>query len=844
MENKLKEEKSNNFYVVGIGASAGGYEALETFFRNMPPDNGMAFIVIQHLSPDFKSLMAELLSKHTKMRVYRVEDGMQVEPNCVYLIPPKKSMTIFHSHLYLSEISHSQGLNLPINIFFRSLAEDKQDRAIGIILSGTGSDGTLGIRDIKGNGGMVMVQDIATSKFDGMPRSAISIGMVDFILAPEKMPEELIRFVEHIHTTRDETTLTNHHTGSSLPKILSLIKNSENIDFSYYKPTTIIRRIEKRMGINQIATIQEYISYMETHQEEVRILSRELLIGVTKFFRDTEAFNELKNSVIPKLVANRKANTPIRVWVVGCSTGEEAYSLAILFHEYLETVGESVDVKIFATDLDKQMVEQASHGIYPESILADISPDRLNKYFVRKEGSYAVEETIRKTVLFAQQNVISDPPFNKMDLITCRNLLIYLQPQTQKKILSLFHFSLNQSGYLFLGKSETIGEMVNQFKPLDQKLRIYQKIGVVNPELINNRNLNLVNYERRQISQGQKNKAETDRFNEYYKALMGPYEPAAILINGKNEPEYFFGDVNRYLRFAKGRMNLNIFKMIHDELSIAVGTACHKARQEKKEVFYRDILIKQDNQTATINLIVRPAARENYDTDKLFIIFEEVPGTLPPEEEGEVYVAETKTNQRVKDLENELQFTKENLQATVEELETSNEELQATNEELLASNEELQSTNEELQSVNEELITVNAEYQNKIDELTDLTNDYDNLLASTEVGTLFLDSDLNIRKFTPNLPEPFNLTESDIGRSISLFSFQNIYDDFLEDIKDVLQTGEEKNREIELHDAQWYLTRILPYKTAEDLIEGVVITFVDISDLKMMSDQLDRYERT
>jgi two-component system CheB/CheR fusion protein len=312
MENKLKEEKSNNFYVVGIGASAGGYEALETFFRNMPPDNGMAFVVIQHLSPDFKSLMAELLSKHTKMRVYRVEDGMQVEPNCVYLIPPKKSMTIFHSHLYLSEISHSQGLNLPINIFFRSLAEDKQDRAIGIILSGTGSDGTLGIRDIKGSGGMVMVQDIATSKFDGMPRSAISIGMVDFILAPEKMPEELIRFVEHIHTTRDETTLTNHHTGSSLPKILSLIKNSENIDFSYYKPTTIIRRIEKRMGINQIATIQEYISFMETHQEEVRTLSRELLIGVTKFFRDTEAFNEVKNSLIPKLVANRKANTPIQ----------------------------------------------------------------------------------------------------------------------------------------------------------------------------------------------------------------------------------------------------------------------------------------------------------------------------------------------------------------------------------------------------------------------------------------------------------------------------------------------------------------------------------------------------
>lgn len=846
LDNQLSEVMNghnDDLFIIGIGASAGGYEAIEKFFNNMPSNSGVAFVIVQHLSPDYKSLMVELLSKHTEMKVYRVEDGVAIEPDCVYLLPPKKNMNIYHGKLYLTETSHIHGLNLPINIFFRSLAEDKQDKAIGVILSGTGTDGTLGLRDIKGVGGMVMVQDVLTSKFDGMPRSAISTGLVDYVLPPEKMPEQLISYVQQISKTKTGIdSIVPEKKVDSLTKVLSLLNKSQNIDFGFYKPSTIIRRLEKRMSINQIDKMEDYIRFLQSSATEARILAQELLIGVTKFFRDPETFELVKERVIPQILINRKTGSPLRIWVAGCSTGEEAYSLAIIFLEYFEEHKENVDIKIFATDIDKNAIEIASTGIYPDSILADISQERLNRYFVREESTYQVRDTLRKMVIFAHQNIIKDPPFNKIDLITCRNLMIYLQPQAQKKVLSFFHFSLNPDGYLLLGKSESVGDMVNQFKSIDNKWKLYKKLGVHNVTLVDNHSFKISNKDvhlNRPAQQKIKTKSDaTADFDAVYRSLMGSFEPSAILINKANEPEYIFGDANEYLNITKGKLNLNIFKMVNEDLSVAIGTAVRLTRKDRKEVVYTDLVLKNRGESKKLNLIVKPAFPDEEEITNIFIIFDDIKKTDDIKKVGEPLDVESLTNQHIRDLEQELQFTKESLQATVEELETSNEELQATNEELLASNEELQSTNEELQSVNEELITVNSEYQKKIEELVDLNNDYDNLLNSTDIGTLFLDYDLNIRKFTPRLKDEMKLVETDIGRPITHFSYSFLYKEFLTDIRKVLDSLKSIEREIKTEEDNWYLVKILPYKTSGEYVEGVVITLVDVTSRKELSDDL------
>ncbi|MBD3308107.1 chemotaxis protein CheR, partial [candidate division KSB3 bacterium] len=561
-------EKTDKFYVVGIGASAGGYEAIEGFFKNMPPDSGMAFVIVQHLSPDFKSLMVELLSKHTQMEVLRVEDGMEVRPNCVYLIPPKKSMTVFHKHLYLTEINYEHGLKLPINIFFRSLAEDLQDKAIGVILSGTGSDGTLGIRDIKGAGGMIMVQDVVSSKFDGMPRSAISTGVVDYTLPPEKMPEALIKFVSHLSSTQADTgKLIEGGKVDSLTKILALIKRKKGFDFSPYKPSTILRRVEKRMGINQISRVDDYIQFLQDSSHEVSILANELLINVTKFFREPEAFETLKESILPEIMENRKANVPIRVWVVGCSTGEEAYSLAIIFREYLEMFDEKIDVTIFATDIDRTSLAKASEGVYPDNIIVDVSPERLSKYFVRRGQTFQINDSIRKMVIFAHQNILKDPPFNKIDLITCRNLLIYFESQAQQHVLSYLHFALNPGGFLFLGKSETVGAMLNNFKAINHKLKFFKKVGTKMLPLPNNRKFTIDKPAAPPANTVQR-RTQRDTFDTVYRSLMESYEPAAILVNEQNHVEFVFGNASKYLRIPRGKIEKDLLRMLREDLAV------------------------------------------------------------------------------------------------------------------------------------------------------------------------------------------------------------------------------------------------------------------------------------
>lgn len=835
-----ESNKKPNF-VVGIGASAGGLEALEQFFRNVPPDSGMAFVVIQHLSPDYKSLMVELLSKHTKMKVVRVEDGMEVEANTVYLIPPKKNMTIFHGKLYLTSQNHNIGLNLPIDIFFRSLADDMADKAIAIILSGTGSDGTLGIRAIKGAGGMIMVQD-ESAKFDGMPKSAIATGLVDYILPPEKMGERLIQYAKHPFMTKTEDvkkeTLEDEDTYT---KVLAVLRNKVGVDFTFYKPTTIIRRIERRISVNQLDNIEKYLNLLMESPNEVNILYKELLIGVTKFFRDIEAYKVVEEKLIPELFSSKRPGDQIRIWDVACSSGEEAYSIAILIHEYLEKYNLHYDIKIFATDIDKDSIEYASAGIYPESIVTDVPEDKLRKYFRKKGDTYRVNENIRQMVIFATHNIIKDPPFSKLDMIICRNLLIYFQPVMQKKVISAFSFALNTGGFLFLGTSESVGELANYFTVYDNKAKIYRAKEGAKAPMLNELYIPIIRKQRGYVTPESivfKPNANEEILDEITKKLFDDFMPPAVVVDEKLDLVHVFNDVNKFMKLPSGKINLNIMNMINPDLSIALGTAIHRAFKDARDIVYKDLIVSSGDEKIMLDLDVRPFVHKRTGMRLAAIIFYEKDFIAKSSENVEVFEMSDKINQRIFDLEQELKYTKENLQATIEELETSNEELQATNEELIASNEELQSTNEELQSVNEELYTVNAEYQSKIEELTELNNDISNWFNITNIGTIFLDLQLRIRKFTPAITQFINLIEHDLGRPIKHISYNFDYPNFVDDIDFVLKTLQNIETEVRTRDGNWFLVKILPYRTLENAVKGIVITFIDITKQKNIEKQL------
>ncbi len=838
------DESGLDFSVVGIGASAGGLEALEQFFSNMPHDSGLAFVVVQHLSPDYKSLMVELLSKHTKMSVLRIEDGMQLKPNSVYLIPPKKNLTMFHGKLYLTDQGTKHMLNLPIDIFFRSLAEDLGERAIGCILSGTGSDGTLGIRAIKGAGGMAMVQEESSAKFDGMPKSAIATGLVDYIQPAEKMPAQLMKYVKHPYVAKtDNTDKFIREDEDTLSKILALIRTRTGTDFTYYKPNTIIRRVERRISINQLENIENYLNLLVQSPSELNILYKELLIGVTKFFRDSEAIEVIQKKVIPNIFKNKSKTDEVRIWVVGCSTGEEAYSIAILMREYMEYVGKTYDLKIFATDIDRESVEYASAGVYPDNIVADVSEERLKNFFKKNNNTFKVNENIRQMVIFASHNIIKDPPFSKIDMITCRNLLIYFQPVMQKKVLSLFSFSLITNGYLFLGTSESVGDLTPYFTPVDNKWKVFQskeglKSAVANDYYIPTVKKRPAPMIQLDTAQGNK-KNDTKNLVVYVQdMLFKDFVPPAIIINKDYELLHTFGDLSDFLQIPAGKVDLNIMNHIREDLSVAVGTAIHKAMKENREVFYKDMVIKRNEKLVCINLTVKPVNQDKDSKELFLIVFSECKPKESQEKEFEQFDMGQKVHQRIEDLELELKYTKESLQATIEELETSNEELQATNEELIASNEELQSTNEELQSVNEELYTVNSEYQNKIEELTELNNDINNWFNVANIGTIFLDLNLRIRKFTPAIEKFINLLDSDVGRPIKHISYNFKNENFFEEIDGVLKSLQPVEKEVQTKSGGWFLLKILPYRTIENAVKGIVITFIDITDMKVYEQKL------
>jgi two-component system CheB/CheR fusion protein len=844
----LRSESPSHF--VGIGASAGGLEAIETFFTRMPPDSGMAFIIVQHLSPDYKSLMVELLSKRTPMPVYRAEEGMSVDPNCVYLIPPKKNLTIFHGRLLLSEQDHTRGINLPIDVFLRSLAEDQGESAVGIVLSGTGSDGMRGIRAIKESGGMVMVQDPESARFDGMPRSAISTGLADFILPPDEMPPQLLSFAQHPYVATPERSKVLITDEDGMTRIFALLRERARVDFTYYKPSTVVRRIERRMTVNQIHEIPDYVKYMESYPGEVQALYRELLIGVTSFFRDREAFDIIGDKWLPELL-QREGHREVRFWVAGCSTGEEAYSLAILCREAMERLGRSTDVKIFATDIDRDAILRAGSGVYPESIAADLAPAYLGSYFHPRSENFQISRSIREMVVFAQHNLIKDPPFTNIDLISCRNLLIYLQPVLQKKALELFNFSLNPKGILFLGSSETTGDMADYFEPLNHRWKIYRSRGRRRPvgsgaEAMTVPGLGALPPRPRQAGgiRAPRLQDEERVFERLLQAVSGDYVPLALVVNDQMELVHVLGDTEGYLKVPAGKMQNDVTKMIVGDLQIPLTTGIQKCLKNYEEIRFSNIRLKNGGGSRTIQMRIKPLPEKKGQDPLAAVFIEEV---IPSEtgkasEMSHSYDVGRETRQRISDLEQDLQFTKENLQATIEELETSNEELQATNEELLASNEELQSTNEELQSVNEELYTVNAEYQTKILELTELTHDVDNLLSSTQIATLFLDENLEIRKFTPQIRQIYKVMDKDLGRPISHLSHCLVNADPLDIIHRVHEDSMPVEQQVETDDGRWYLLRALPYHVGPQTFSGVVLTFIEITPLRKTQHALKDIE--
>jgi two-component system CheB/CheR fusion protein len=835
-----------SFHYVGIGASAGGLEAIESFFTNMPPDSGMAFIVVQHLSPDYKSLMVELLSKKTAMPVHRAEDAMEVLPNHVYLIPPKKNLTIFHGKLLLSDQDHSRGINLPIDLFLRSLADDQAERAVAIILSGTGSDGMRGVRAVKENGGMVMVQSEESAKFDGMPRSAISTGLADFVLPPDQMPKQLQAFIKHPYVTKTERSESLLSNEDGLIRIFALLRERCKVDFTYYKPSTVVRRIERRMSINQVEDIKDYVNYILGNPAELTTLYRELLIGVTSFFRDQEAFDHLATQVLPELFRNATSRE-IRFWVAACSTGEEAYSLAILARECMDQLGVSQDIKIFATDIDRDAIHYAAAGSYPESIAADLSPRILSKYFHKRDDNFQIARTIREMVVFAQHNLIKDPPFTNINLISCRNVLIYFQPVLQRKVFEFFNFSLAANGVLFLGSSETTGEMASYFEPLEHKLKIFRSKGRLKP--LSDTHLPNVTDTRFHEMKGQFAVArralratDEERVMERFIEIIAPdYIPLALVVNEQLEVQHIFGDAASYFKLPSGKVVNDISKMAVKELAIPLATGIQKVFRQNQELRFSNIRLSHLEAGRLVDMRIKPMPGKK-EQDRLVAIFlSEVKkggDTLDSGHHVQTYDLSKEAEDRMRDLEHELQFTRENLQAAIEELETSNEELQATNEELLASNEELQSTNEELQSTNEELFTVNAEFQNKIIELTELHNDLDNLLSATQIGNLLLDENMEVRRFSKRISDIFKLLDSDIGRPITHITHHLQQCDPMALIREVQVTNRPIEQEVQTQDGRWHLMRIVPYTIGPKTFSGTVVSFIDITVMKQAQESV------
>ncbi|MEO5988933.1 MAG: chemotaxis protein CheB [Candidatus Eisenbacteria bacterium] len=866
---EIAREPVAKFPIVGIGASAGGLGAFEAFFRGMPTDAspGMAFVLVQHLAPNHKSLLTELVRRFTGLEVFEIVDGVAVRPNCIYIIPPGRDLAFMNGKLHLLDPGAAHGLRLPVNFFFQSLAEDQRERAIAVVLSGTGSDGTLGVRAIKSHGGMVVAQRPDTTGYDGMPSSAIATGLVDLQLPPGEMLAAIMAYVSHAFGKLKHLALPMEpRVENAMQRVFILLRSRTGHDFSDYKPNTIQRRVERRMAVHQLDTLEEYSQFLQNTPTEIDALFRDLLIGVTSFFRDPAAFQLLEQDVLSKLLCDKPDGGAFRVWVPGCSTGEEAYSIGILIHERLERMKQSCAVQIFATDIDNQAIAAGRAGLYEPGIATHVSAERLARFFTKEAGGGAlrINKVIRDMLIFSEQNVIKDPPFSRLDLISCRNLMIYMGSGLQKKLIPLFHHSLNPGGMLFLGTSETVGDFTQNFAPVDRMAKIYRRI----EDPLGPPRVNLEEFTPPNTSSDAGGLKPVQRRAEPVKpplrelteqALLMQVAPAGALVNARGDILYLYGRTGMYLEPVPGEASVNnILKMARPGLQRELAIALHKAVGTKDVVRSKGLRVQTNGHFTTVDLTIRPVIANPAnpaDTTEgaMFIVILEEGTSDPPTplwpasksaEAGDVPLPEVDV--RIEALNRELQAKEEFLQTTREQLGTSNEELRSSNEEMQSVNEEMQSANEELetskeelQSVNEELATVNAELQTKVSGLSVASNDMNNLLAGTGIATLFVDLQLRIMRFTPAANAITNLLPSDVGRPVGHIVSNLVgYDRLVVDAQAVLDTLIPRQVDVQAHEGKWYTMRIQPYRTLDNVIEGAVITFVEITEVVRAREEL------
>ncbi|MFV5695220.1 chemotaxis protein CheB [Flavobacterium sp. LB3P122] len=849
----LSGADTTDFPVIGIGASAGGLEALELFFKNMPNHSGMAFVVVQHLDPTHVGIMPDLLQRMTQMEVLQATDMLKVKLNHVYVIPPNKSLSILKGRLHLFDPVEPRGFRLPVDFFFRSLALDRMEKSIGIILSGMGSDGSLGLKSIKEKNGIVLVQEPTSAKFDSMPRNAIEAVIVDIVAPPNELPTKLIALLKFFPKINMDSEILVQN-KSSIDKIIILLREQSGHDFSMYKKNTLMRRIERRKAIHQIDKIQTYVRFLQENPKEVELLFKELLIGVTSFFRDTAVWEKLKEEIIPNILNDMPDGCTFRAWISACSTGEEAYSLAIVFEEVMAKIKKNKNIKfqIFATDLDLVAIEKARKGVFLSNIIKDVSPERISKYFYAEKSGYRVNASIREMIVFAPHNVIKDPPFTKLDLLTCRNMLIYMEPQLQNKLIRLFNYSLNQGGIMVLGTAETVGNSIKGFEVIDSKLKIFKRTSKsVTPEITHFPS-----------SFSQIKRLTTDIMKETKvveniqiladQILLQRFSPASILVNNKGDIIYITGRTGKYLEPVAGKANWNIHAMAREGLRNELPVAFRRALQSFDPVKVENVKIVENGSKYFVNLTLQQIENPDALKGMIILVFNDLSGDV--ESDGNL-LKQKKLNvsRKQKELEVELIRCNEDLNNTREEMQTSQEELKSTNEELQSTNEELQSTNEELttskeemQSLNEELQTVNAELQSKLVDFEQANNDMKNLLNSTEIATLFLDKGLNIRRFTDPVTKIFKLRAADIGRPFTDLVCDLKYPEMESNALEVIKTLTPIQREVETNEGRYYYVRIMPYRTLDDRIDGIVITFTDITTVKQAEESLkmeNRYRR-
>jgi two-component system CheB/CheR fusion protein len=845
------EKEQKNLPIVGIGASAGGLKALEQFFSQMPADGGMAFVLILHLDPTRVSMLPELLRKYTEMPIRQAEDGAKVATNTIHIIPPNKKMAIKHGVLVVTEPTEPRGLRLPIDTFFRSLAEDQGNNAIGIILSGTGTDGTLGLKAIKDAGGLVVVQDLASAEFDGMPRSAIGTGLVDYALAPEKIPAQLMNYAKGCRPQRSGTaTALSDKFPETLEKIFHVLRSQTGHDFSAYKKSTICRRIDRRMNLQQIENPADYLRLLEQNAQEAETLFNDLLIGVTSFFRDPEAFKILSR-VLKEMLAKTPKNSSLRLWVPGCSSGEEVYSIAIVLRECMDALKKRFGVQIFGTDIDADAIATARAGIYPVTIANHVAPVRLSRFFLDESGGYQIRKEIREMAIFSIQDLVKDPPFTKLDLLSCRNLLIYLDAALQKRLVPLFHYALRPDGILFLGPSESIDGYVDLFAERNRRWKIFKRrnlkhgVGASLPFPF----LPPRHDTGETTSRGQSTATRDPRISTVAeKLLLHRYAPPCVLVNKSGEILYSHGPTGRYLALPQGQASLNILAMARGSIKNALATLMRQASGQKGQAARASVQLRSDAKSHRLNLTVTPYHGGHEGEELLLIVFEDTgprklkTGTGVRPAPGNVERM-ARLEQELWDAREQLQMVRAVTQSPDEELRSYNEELQSANEELQSVNEELETSKEELQSLNEELITVNAELQGKNEALTSANDDIRNLLDSTKIATLFLDTHLRVKRFTPEVTKVINLVQEDIGRPVSHFKTNLVGENLAQHAQEVLDTLLPRETELRSTDGRWYLKRIQPYRASQNVIAGVVVTFVDITARKRLQLDVEKAQK-